>query len=163
MLKYIRKNLYKFILICVMVMTLLPALSVDTNAAGNKIASKALSRVGSRYVSGAAHSSSQIKNKKQRAFDCSGLVNWSYYQAGYKIGSRTTSTLRSVGHSVSKSRMKAGDIVLFKCSGNRISHAGIYVGSGKMVHAPGRGRRVQVVKVSGYWKARLAKVVRVTK
>lgn len=163
MLKYIRNITIKFIFVTIMAVGLILPATTDSNAAGNRIAKKALSRVGSRYVSGAAHSMGQIKNKRQRSFDCSGLVNWSYYQSGYKIGSRTTRSLSSVGHRVSKRKMKSGDIVLFRCSGSRISHAGIYVGAGKMVHAPGRGRLVQVVRLSGYWKTRLARVVRVAK
>lgn len=156
----VSKNNHKFninyiFIVFLTVLMLLPSVSVNTSAKGNAIAQKALSRVGSRYQRGAAHSLASVKNKNQRRFDCSGLVNWSCYQAGHKIGIRTSSSLRRVGHSVSKKNMKAGDIVLFA------HHAGIYVGHGKMVHAPGTGRRVTVVKMSGYWSRRLQSVRRV--
>lgn len=74
----------------------------ESEAAGNQLAKKALSRVGSRYVRGAGHSSSSIKNKSQRSFDCSGLVNWAAYQSGKKIGINTTSSLTHVGKAASR-------------------------------------------------------------
>lgn len=155
-LKNNHKFIIKYIFIAFLtVLMLMPSVFVDTNAKGNAIAQKALSRVGSRYQRGAAHSMAAVKNKNQRRFDCSGLVNWSCYQSGHKIGLKTSSTLRRVGHAVSKKNLKAGDIVLFA------HHAGIYVGNGKMVHAPGTGRRVTVVKMSGYWSHHLKAARRV--
>ena len=60
---------------------------------GNKIANMALSRRGSPYVYGACHSMSEIANPNQSRFDCSGLVNWAFYQSGVNIGSNSTKTL----------------------------------------------------------------------
>ena len=66
---------------------------ISVDAATNAVVSKSTSRIGSRYVYGACHSYAQIRNRNQRAFDCSGLVNWSYYQAGASIGINTSSSL----------------------------------------------------------------------
>ncbi len=121
---------------------------VDVSAVTNAVVEKAESRLGSRYVYGACHSYSQIKNRNQRAFDCSGLVNWTYYQAGASIGINTSSSLASKGSSVSYNNLKAGDIVLFP------GHAGVYIGNGKMIHAPNSRSRVKVDSIAGYWKSR---------
>ena len=85
---------------------------------GNKIANMALSRRGSPYVYGACHSMSEIANPNQSRFDCSGLVNWAFYQSGVNIGSNSTKTLANKGVSVSRSSMQAGDIILFSSNGS---------------------------------------------
>ncbi|MDD6349168.1 NlpC/P60 family protein [Intestinibaculum porci] len=121
---------------------------ISVDAATNAVVSKSTSRIGSRYVYGACHSYAQIRNRNQRAFDCSGLVNWSYYQAGASIGINTSSSLSSKGSYVSYNNLRAGDIVLFS------GHAGIYIGDGKMVHAPNSRSRVKVTSLAGYWRSR---------
>lgn len=119
-------------------------LTID--AATNAVVSKSTSRIGSRYVYGACHSYAQVRNRNQRAFDCSGLVNWTYYQAGAHIGINTSSSLSRKGRYVSYRHLKAGDIVLFS------GHAGVYIGDGKMVHAPNSRSRVKVSSLAGYWR-----------
>ncbi|MFC7344009.1 C40 family peptidase [Saccharopolyspora griseoalba] len=94
----------------------------------------ALSKQGSPYVYGA---------KGPEEFDCSGLVQWSYKQAGVSLPSSTRSQV-SVGKEVSQSNMKPGDIIFFYSSA---SHNGIYLGNGKMVHAPTEGQDVTVEEV----------------
>lgn len=121
---------------------------ISADAAASAVVTKAESRIGSRYVYGACHSYAQLRNRNQRAFDCSGLVNWSYYQAGSSIGINTSSSLRSKGRSVSYRNLRAGDIVLFP------GHTGVYIGNGKMVHAPNRRSRVKVTSLRGYWARR---------
>lgn len=119
---------------------------ITASAATQAVVTKAESRIGSRYVYGACHSYAQLKNRNQRAFDCSGLVNWSYYQAGSSIGINTSSSLGRKGTRVSYSSLKPGDIVLFS------GHAGVYIGNNKMVHAPNRRSRVKVTSLNGYWR-----------
>lgn len=121
---------------------------ISADAAASAVVTKAESRIGSRYVYGACHSYAQLRNRNQRAFDCSGLVNWSYYQAGSSIGINTSSSLRGKGRGVSYRNLRAGDIVLFP------GHAGVYIGNGKMVHAPNRRSRVKVTSIRGYWARR---------
>jgi len=81
------------------------------------------------------------------SFDCSGLVQYSYKKAGKNL-SRTTYTQYREGRSVSRSNLRPGDLVFFY-SGP--SHVGMYVGNGKMIHAPSSGKRVQIVKMAGYY------------
>lgn len=121
---------------------------VDVSAVTNAVVEKAESRIGSRYVYGACHTYSQIRNRRQRTFDCSGLVNWTYYQAGASIGINTSSSLRRKGTYVSYRNLRAGDIILFP------GHAGVYIGNGKMIHAPNSRSRVKVSRITGYWKRR---------
>ncbi len=94
----------------------------------------ALSKQGSPYVFGA---------KGPQQFDCSGLVAWSFRQAGVSLPSSTQSQI-SEGKKVSQSDMKPGDVIFFYSSG---SHNGIYIGNGKIVHAPTEGQDVTVEEV----------------
>lgn len=110
---------------------------------GVKIAKMALTKLGSPYVLGASHTMSQIRNPNQKTFDCSGLVSWAFYQSGVDIGSQNTSSLIGMGQAVSRSELQAGDIVFPSAH-----HVGIYIGDGKIVHAPQTG---DVVKVSNIW------------
>ncbi len=75
-------------------------------------------------------------------FDCSGLVHYSYAQAG-KTVPRTTATLWSGLQPVSKSEMRAGDVLFFKISG-KMSHVALYIGGDEFVHAPSSGKVVSV-------------------
>lgn len=76
-------------------------------------------------------------------FDCSGLVYWAYGRLGVSVP-HSSYTLYDVGRRVARSRMKAGDLLFF----NGLGHVGIYLGRGRMVHAPHTGTRVQVVSLS---------------
>ncbi len=91
----------------------------------------ALGKQGSPYVWGA---------KGPSQFDCSGLVQYAYQQAGVSLPAATKSQV-SIGKGVSESEMKPGDVLFFYGSA---SHNGIYVGNGKVVHAPTEGQDVKV-------------------
>jgi peptidoglycan DL-endopeptidase CwlO len=96
--------------------------SSDASASASKAVSVAKSKLGARYRYGAAGPS---------AFDCSGLVNYAFKSAGISLP-RTARQLSKVGRTVSKSELRPGDLVFFY---KPISHVGIYVGGGKIVHA----------------------------
>ena len=80
-------------------------------------------------------------------FDCSGLVYWTYKRLGVELP-HSSYALYDRGRQVSRSRMKPGDLLFFYGLG----HVGIYLGRGRMVHAPQSGRLVEVVRLgsSGY-------------
>ncbi|MGV3487065.1 MAG: coiled-coil domain-containing protein, partial [Tuberibacillus sp.] len=65
-------------------------------------------------------------------FDCSGFVNWAYSQIGINLGSRSTSGLQYVGHAVSKSELRPGDLVFFDTYKHN-GHVAIYIGGGKFL------------------------------
>ena len=105
--------------------------SLPGSGAAIEAVNAALSKQGSPYVFGA---------KGPEQFDCSGLVQWAFRQAGVSLPSSTKSQI-SEGEEVSQSNMKPGDVIFFYSSG---SHDGIYIGGGKMVHAPTEGQDVTV-------------------
>ncbi len=95
----------------------------------------AMSKIGAPYRYGSAGPS---------AFDCSGLVYWSFKQTG-KTLPRSSRAMSQVGKPVAKSALQPGDLVFFY---SPVSHVGIYVGGGKVVHASTAGVPVKVVDMN---------------
>jgi len=77
-------------------------------------------------------------------FDCSGLVRWSYGRVGIDLP-HSSYALYGEGRRVPTSDMEEGDLLFFEGLG----HVGLYLGRGRMVHAPQTGRNVEVVRLSG--------------
>jgi peptidoglycan DL-endopeptidase CwlO len=75
-------------------------------------------------------------------FDCSGLVYWTYARLGVDVP-HSSYALYGVGRRVTRTGMRPGDLLFFPGLG----HVGIYLGRGRMVHAPHTGARVQVVSL----------------
>jgi cell wall-associated NlpC family hydrolase len=96
---------------------------------------KALGKIGSPYRYGAAG---------PNAFDCSGLVNWAYKSSGKSLP-RSSSAMSRVGTAVSRSALQPGDLVFFY---KPVSHVGIYIGNGKIVHASNRKSPVKISDMS---------------
>jgi peptidoglycan DL-endopeptidase CwlO len=94
----------------------------------------ALSRIGSPYSWGASGPG---------AFDCSGLVMWSFQQAGISLP-HSSQALAQGGQPVSMDQMQPGDLVTYYSDA---SHVGIYIGDGMMVHASTYGTPVRVAPV----------------
>jgi cell wall-associated NlpC family hydrolase len=86
-------------------------------------------------------------------FDCSGLVYWAYGRLGIALP-HSSYALAGAGRPVRSSRLRPGDLLFFWGFG----HVGLYIGHGRMVHAPHAGERVQVVRLaaSGYGRALVA-------
>lgn len=100
-------------------------------------------------------------NTPRGGFDCSGLIVYVFRTAGGIELPRTVAQLAAVGHRVGVQVARTGDLVFFNTSG-RHSHAGIYVGGGRFVHAPSTGGRVRLDGAfARYWRPRLASVRRV--
>ena len=110
-------------------------LKVKVYTPGTKILETAYTKLGSPYVWGATGPNS---------FDCSGFTSWVYRQHGISL-SRTAQSQSQGGTAVERSDLQPGDLVFFGSSSGRITHVGIYVGDGKMVHSPQTG---DVVKIS---------------
>jgi cell wall-associated NlpC family hydrolase len=98
---------------------------------GQRVARIALKAVGVPYSWGGASMS---------GFDCSGLVHWAYGRLGIEVP-HSSYALYDTGRRVARSRMKAGDVLFF----SGLGHVGLYLGRGRMVHAPQSGRTVEVV------------------
>lgn len=83
-----------------------------------------------------------------RGWDCSGLVVWTYEQLGFNLEHRA-SKQKDAGIKVKDP--KVGDIVAFTYKGSKSAyHVGIYIGNGKMVHAPKHGHVTRVESVSKF-------------
>jgi cell wall-associated NlpC family hydrolase len=95
----------------------------------------ALTRLGSPYSWGATG---------PNAFDCSGLIKWAFLQTGKDLP-RSSQALAANGQPVALSDIRPGDIVTFYSD---VSHAGIYIGDGMMVHASTYGTPVKVAPIS---------------
>ncbi|WIM66994.1 NlpC/P60 family protein [Corynebacterium breve] len=105
----------------------------DTAPAGTAgVVGAAMSKLGSPYGWGAAG---------PNQFDCSGLMYWSYAQQGKSIP-RTSQAQISGGQSVSLSDLQPGDIIGYYPG---VTHVGMYIGNGQVVHASDYGIPVQVV------------------
>lgn len=85
-----------------------------------------------------------------RGFDCSGLVQYVCRQNGISLP-RTAASQRNAGRYVSRADLQPGDLVFFK-SGGRISHVGIYIGGGNMIHAPQTGDVVKVSSINSTYR-----------
>ena len=80
-----------------------------------------------------------------RAFDCSGLVKWTFKRVGRNLP-RTSSAQYRYSQHISRAQARPGDLVFF-FSGRRVYHVGIYAGHGRMWHAPHRGDRVRLARI----------------
>jgi cell wall-associated NlpC family hydrolase len=127
-----------------------PADRVSIPTPGERAAAIALKEVGVPYRWGGASPAG--------GFDCSGLVYWAYSRIGIELP-HSSYALYDRGRRVGRSRMEAGDLLFF----SGLGHVGIYVGRGRMVHAPHSGSRVQVVSLGhSSYGGRLVGVRRVT-
>lgn len=111
-----------------------------------RIVHEAEKHIGKRYVFGA---------NGPNNFDCSSFVCWVYTHSGIKNMPRTTAwgIYKNYCNPISPSEAKPGDIIFFKGtynSGSPISHVGIYVGGGYMIHA---GDPIRYAKIdTPYWR-----------
>jgi cell wall-associated NlpC family hydrolase len=103
----------------------------------------ALAQVGDRYVWGTAG---------PNTFDCSGLTSYAYAAAGFALP-HASRAQAGLGRAVSRAELQPGDLVYFF---SPVSHIGLYIGNGMMVHARTSGRPVAVTSVDmrGYQGAR---------
>ena len=84
-------------------------------------------------------------------FDCSGLVHYSYANAGKNIP-RTTAGQWANLTPVDDAQIRVGDLLFFNISG-KMSHVGMYLGDGRFVHAPSTGRAVSIENLgSDYYR-----------
>lgn len=80
------------------------------------------------------------------AFDCSGLTSWAFKQAGVTIP-RTSAAQSTFGTPVAKGDLQPGDLVFFY---QPVSHVGIYMGGGKILHASTSGEPVKISDMSSF-------------
>lgn len=112
------------------------------------IAIHALGLVGTAYRYGG--------NTPDSGFDCSGLIGYVYRNRAGVAPPRTVAQLSSFGQALDAGELRTGDLVLFG-AGRTPTHAGIYVGQGRFVHAPSTGGTVRLDFLnSSYWSRQQA-------
>lgn len=90
-------------------------------------------------------------NTPDAGFDCSGLIGHVYQMRAGVAPPRTVTRLQDWGQPVSIDHIRSGDLVLF-AQNDVATHAGIYVGNGRFVHAPTTGGKVRLDDLSSkYW------------
>lgn len=110
----------------------IPAASGNAQAA----VAFALSQLGDPYVYGGAGPD---------AWDCSGLTQAAWAAAGVSLP-RTVGPQSNAGTRIPMSELQPGDLVAF----SSMSHIGMYLGNGQVIHAPRPGKTVEIVGLSGF-------------
>lgn len=91
----------------------------------------------------------------ETGLDCSGLVLNVFRNAVGLDLPRTARQMAGLGDKISRSDLQPGDLVFFNTMRRTFSHVGIYLGDGKLVHAPSRGGKVRVESIgTRYWAKR---------
>jgi peptidoglycan DL-endopeptidase CwlO len=121
--------------------TLVQTVALPQSSKGSSVAQRAvaaaMTRLGDRYVFGATGPS---------RFDCSGLVQWAFRQAGIST-THYTGTLWNDYRHIPESQLKPGDLVFFYRDHH---HVGIYIGNGLMINAPHTGDVVRIASISAH-------------
>ena len=121
----------------------------------SKVVEYAHTLIGKRYVYAATG---------PNAFDCSGLTYYIFKNQLDITLPRVSGTQATVGTKVDRSQLIPGDLVFFNTVGSRISHVGLYIGDGNMIHASsGRGQvRIDTIE-SGWYYSRFVTARRIIK
>jgi len=113
------------------------------SSVGSKVAKLAELQVGAPYLYG---------GDTPQGFDCSGLVEYVYGQAGLKLP-RTAEGQFNETPRVDYATVQPGDILFFRSDTGSLMHVGIYIGSHWFVHAPDSGKTVSTARLdSEYWR-----------
>lgn len=122
-----------------------PALGRLSSEQANDVTLTAIGLVGTPYRYGG--------NTPAGGFDCSGLIGYVYKTRANVPPPRSVAELANWGQPVPAEAVRTGDLAVFVQRGNA-THAGIYVGEGRFVHAPSTGGEVRLDNLkSRYWSA----------
>lgn len=119
----------------------------DSDPTANAVLMYALGLSGVRYKYGGL--------KPEAGFDCSGFVSHVFQATTGLVLPRSAWGMSKQGMHIEKNELKAGDLVFYNTLKRSFSHVGIYLGDGRFVHAPSRGKHVEVVVMTdSYWAKR---------
>lgn len=103
-------------------------------------------------------------NKKYRwggtnphtGFDCSGLMQYAYKASKIYLP-RTAAAQYKHTKRIAMKNLQVGDLIFFhtRRTRARVNHVGIYLGGGKFIHAPRRGKLVSISDLNSYWRKKL--------
>ena len=131
-----------------------PSSSSSSNSGSTSVSSSASSVIayaktllGKPYVWGA---------QGPNSFDCSGFTYYVFKNKAGIVLPRTSSAQSKYGTSVSWSNLRAGDLMFFDTNGannGQVSHVGLYIGNGQMIHASSSQRKIVITSVNtSYYK-----------
>ena len=130
--------------------------SSSSSSSVNAVLNFAAQQLGKPYVWGA---------QGPNSFDCSGFTYYVYKNAVGITLPRVSTQQSQYGTTVSKSNLKAGDLIFFDTSGpnnGAVSHVGIYVGNGQMIHASSSQKKIVQVSIeNSYWNNAYVRAKRV--
>ena len=93
----------------------------------------------------------------ETGLDCSGLVRYVFQQVTGVTLPRTAKEMSRVGDKIALDELKPGDLVFFNTRRFAFSHVGIYLGDNRFIHAPARGREVEVATLDkSFWHKRFS-------
>lgn len=118
-----------------------------SSPAAEDVLIRALGLVGTPYRWGG--------NTPDSGFDCSGLIGYVYRDAaGIALPRSTHEMITMRAPDIGRDSLQSGDVVFFATGGgSAVSHAGIYVGEGRFVHAPATGGTVRLDSLDKpYWQ-----------
>ncbi|WP_137885186.1 C40 family peptidase [Pseudomonas sp. 2FE] len=121
--------------------------TTEHSGAADDVLLRALGLVGTPYRYGG--------NTPDSGFDCSGLIGYVYRDAaGIALPRSTREMIGMRAPSVRRDALQTGDLLFFATNGGgQVSHAGIYVGEGRFVHAPSSGGTVRLDSLAtAYWQ-----------
>ncbi|KAA9006521.1 NlpC/P60 family protein [Paenibacillus spiritus] len=134
-----------------------PTAAAATASTGQKVVNLGKTFLGTPYKFGAATSTT-------RYFDCSSFTKYIFKKYGVTLP-RTSADQAKAGRAVSKSNLKAGDLVFFssgsRANGRNVTHVAVYMGSGKILHTYGSPGVTVSNLNSGNWKKTYLKARRV--
>lgn len=101
-------------------------------------------------------------DSQEAGFDCSGLVRHLYEETFGKLLPRRADEQARSTEKITHEELQPGDLVFFNTMRRTFSHVGIYLGEGKFIHAPRKGKSVEISDMrAAYWQKRFTGARRV--
>lgn len=121
----------------------------------NKIVKESNTYLGTPYLWGGT---------TRNGIDCSAFVKNVYLSIGIKLP-RVSQNQAKVGKTITLDKIRKGDLIFFETDKNRpntVSHVGIYLGSGNLIHASSKNKKVVIVPLNqGYFLSKIVIIKRI--
>ena len=121
----------------------------------NKIIKESNTYLGTPYLWGGT---------TRNGIDCSAFVKNVYLSVGIKLP-RVSQNQAKVGKTITLDKIRKGDLIFFETDKNRpntVSHVGIYLGSGNLIHASSKNKKVVIVPLNqGYFLSKIVIIKRI--
>lgn len=121
----------------------------------NKIIKESNTYLGTPYLWGGT---------TRNGIDCSAFVKNVYLSIGIKLP-RVSQNQAKVGKTITLDKIRKGDLIFFETDKNRpntVSHVGIYLGSGNLIHASSKNKKVVIVPLNqGYFLSKIVIIKRI--